>query len=148
MLKRSRDAKLVSIGFYGGEPLLEFELIKQIVEYAERVFVGKYLKFTMTTNCSLINDEITDFLYLHSFNILISLDGPKNLHDSKRIFAVNGCGTFDVIMEKLKLIKCKYPDYYKKNITFNTVVDPSNEFDCINQIYISNDLLNETQTST
>lgn len=128
--------------------MLEFELIKQIVEYAERVFVGKYLKFTMTTNCSLINDEITDFLYLHSFNILISLDGPKNLHDSKRIFAVNGCGTFDVIMEKLKLIKCKYPDYYKKNITFNTVVDPSNEFDCINQIYISNDLLNETQTST
>ncbi len=148
LLNRSRDTELVSIGFYGGEPLLEFKLIKRIVEYAEKVFIGKYLRFQMTTNCSLINDEIIDFLYLHSFHILISLDGPKNLHDSNRVFAVNGCGTFDVIMEKLRMIKYRYPDYYKKNISFNTVVDPSKEFNCINQMYISNDLLNETQTST
>jgi len=148
LLNRSRNAELVSIGFYGGEPLLEFKLIRQIVEYAKKVFVGKHLRFNMTTNCSLINNEVVDFLYLHSFNILISLDGPKNLHDSKRVFAVNGCGTFDLIMEKLRMVKLRYPEYYKNNIRFNTVVDPSKEFDCINQMYISNDLLNETQTAS
>ncbi len=63
------------------------------------------------------------------------------------VFAVNGCGTFDVIMEKLNMIKRKYPDYYMKNISFNTVVDPSKEYDCINQMYISNELLNASKSS-
>lgn len=147
LLNRSRDAELVSVGFYGGEPLLEFKLIKQVVEYAKTVFSGKKVSFYMTTNCSLIDDEIIDFLSMHSISILVSLDGPKNLHDSKRVFAVNGCGTFDAIMDKLRMIKRKHPDYYKNSINFHTVIDPSKEFDCINQMYISNDLLNESKMS-
>ena len=147
LLNRSRDCDSVSIGFYGGEPLLEFKLLKEIVLYAKSVFAGKPIMFHLTTNCSLINDEVIDFFYLHSINVLISLDGPKDIHNSKRVFAVNGCGTFDTIMEKLNMIKRKYPDYYMKNISFNTVVDPSKEFDCINQMYISNELLNISQSS-
>ena len=143
LLSHSSDADAVNIGFYGGEPLLEFDLLKKILIYAKKTFCMKSLRFGITTNCTLMNDEILDFLYQHTVEILISLDGPKEVHDSKRVFAVNGCGTFDVVMKKLEFIKNKYPDYYENHIGINTVLDPAKEFDCINQMYISNKLLKE-----
>lgn len=144
LLSHSRDIASPSIGFYGGEPLLEFDLLKKIVIYAESIFWGKDIRFNITTNCSLINREIMDFFAEHDMPLLISLDGPKYMHDANRKFAANGCGTFDVIMNKLSFIKEKYPDYYKNKIMFSVVIDPSKEIDCVNEMFISNNLLNDT----
>jgi len=146
LLNHSSDSEFVNVGFYGGEPLLEFKLLKKIVSYAKDVFSGKLLTFNITTNCTLINDEIIDFFNQYSINTLISLDGPKEIHDSKRVFAINGCGTFEVVMEKLEFIKHKYPNYYENNISINTVLDPAKDFDCINQMYISNSILKDVQS--
>ncbi|GFZ33317.1 Cys-rich peptide radical SAM maturase CcpM [Clostridium zeae] len=142
LLDHSRDLEEVNIGFYGGEPLLEFELIKKSVEYAEDLFEGKDLSFTITTNGSLLTDKIIDFLIEHDIHTMISLDGPKEIQDKNRIFAANGCGTFDVVERNLLKIREKYPEYFKK-LSFSMVLDPSNDFDCINSLFTDYDLFKE-----
>lgn len=128
----SIDAKEVGIGFYGGEPLMEFELIKKIVAYTKEVFVGKPILFSMTTNGSLLNKEIIDFLEENDFNLMISLDGSKDVNDKNRVFP-DGSGTFDSVMNNIKLIAELYPIYADK-LSLSMVMDPSNDFDCFNSI--------------
>jgi uncharacterized protein len=139
LLDHSRDLDEVNIGFYGGEPLLEFDLIKKCVEYAEDLFEGKELSFTITTNGSLLTDRIIDFLIEHDFHTMISLDGPKEIQDKNRRFAANDCGTFDVIEKNLLKIRERYPDYFKK-LAFSVVIDPNNDFDCMNNLFTNYDL--------
>ena len=86
--EHSNDQMEPIIGFYGGEPLLEFNLLKQIVEYSEEVFDGKDIKFIMTTNGSLLSsEEIITFLNQHQFRIMVSLDGAAETHDRSSKFA-------------------------------------------------------------
>lgn len=137
----SRDAERVSVSFYGGEPLLEFDLIQYAVDYAQKSFAGKPLWLNMTTNCSLLNEEMLDFFEKVDMHITVSLDGPKDIHDNNRRFAANGCGTFDAVMKKLKLIERGYPNFLQKNVSFNVVLDPSKAFDCVNQMFMDYDVL-------
>ena len=65
----------------------------------------------MTTNATLLTDEIVDFLYENGVSLTISLDGPQNVQDNSRVFVESGKGTFEVIMSKLDHIKEKYPGY-------------------------------------
>lgn len=133
-LEHSIDSEVFVVGFYGGEPLIEFELIKKCVSYIESVSEGKELLLSMTTNGTLLNEEIVSFLEEHNFSLLISLDGPREVHDKNRKFAFNSCGTFDIVMENVNMIKSKFPKYYKK-ITFNAVMDQTNDFSCINKFF-------------
>ncbi|MEA3295822.1 MAG: radical SAM protein [Patescibacteria group bacterium] len=80
-----RNKKEFSLSFYGGEPLLNFEIIKKIVKYSKKLFNKWKLRFSITTNGTLIDEEIINFLILNNFQVLISLDGPKDVHDAKRI---------------------------------------------------------------
>lgn len=137
------DIPDVALGFYGGEPLLEFKLLKELAVFAEEVFSGKRsITFHITTNASLITDEIVEFFIAHHFHVLISLDGIKEINDKNRVFA-NEKGTFDVIAERLTHIYQKYPDFYKQ-LTVNMVLDPSNDFDAINQIFDSAEVFRHT----
>lgn len=131
----SVDSSQVDIGFYGGEPLLEFPLIKKVVDYSESRFLGKKLTFSITTNCTLLTAEVIHFFQDHNFGLLISLDGPKEINDKNRVFA-DGRGTFDSVMEQIELIKKIAPDYFKR-LMISMVIDPMNNFDCINSIYIN-----------
>jgi len=135
--EHSVDSKRVNIGFYGGEPLLEFELIKKITRYAEFRFAGKELSFNITTNGSLINDENIQYFLDHDISITISLDGPKEINDKNRVFA-DGTGTFDIVVQKLKMLQKKYKEYSKR-IQISMVIDPLNDFDCINSITVNCD---------
>jgi len=149
LLSHSRDVTSPVIAFYGGEPLLEFGLLKKTVLYAEEAFLGKPIRFDITTNCSLIDRDKMNFFVEHNIPLLISLDGPKDIHDANRKFAANGCGTFDVIMSKLHFIKENYPDYYKQNnIKFSIVIDPSKDLDCVNEMFIKNSVLQDTYALT
>lgn len=96
----NKDAGVIS--FYGGEPLLEMELIKKIVVYSEKLYEGKELRFNMTSNATLLTDEIADFLYEHNFNLTISLDGPEEVHNQSRVFADSKTGTFQCIIKNLE----------------------------------------------
>ncbi len=92
------------IGFYGGEPLLNFELIKKSVEYVERKYgYFKTCYYNLTTNGSLLDKEKADWLIQHNFSIAVSLDGPEEEHDRNRVY-INGKGTFKDIMKNIRPI--------------------------------------------
>ena len=93
MKEHSVEKERVIIGFYGGEPLLEFELIKKCVKYARKELKGKQINFALTTNATLLNDEIINYFIEHSFIVTVSIDGPKEMHDDERRFAKNNKGS-------------------------------------------------------
>ena len=130
--ERSIDSPSINIGFYGGEPLLEFSLLQQIAQYCLERFSGKELSFHMTTNGTLLNDEMLVSLEKYGVIVSISLDGPKEINDLNRVFE-DGSGTFDVVMKKVQRAKEIAPKLAER-MKISMVVDPENDFDCINSI--------------
>lgn len=96
----------IKIEFQGGEPLINWNVVRYIVQYAEtkNIKIKKNLEFVLCTNLMLINDEILKFLYEHSIQISTSLDGPKQLHDKNRL-SRNGTSSYDVLLEKLTMTR-------------------------------------------
>ena len=110
--------------FYGGEPLINFDFIKDIIKYIESFdWFGREIKYNMTTNGLLIDNYI-EFLCEKNFNITISLDGNKE----NNVYRIdkNGKESFTKIYSNVKLIKEKYPNYYSSNISFNSVLHDKN----------------------
>lgn len=144
--KHSFESEEISIGFYGGEPLLEMELIQACVEYAEKIFAGKKLMFYMTSNATLLNKACAGFLAEHKFNLTVSLDGPSDIQNKNRIFAGSNKGTFDTVMRNLEMVKTYYPDFIK-HITFNAVIDLKQDVSCTSRFFMSYDLVKEIGVS-
>ncbi|MCL2189114.1 MAG: Cys-rich peptide radical SAM maturase CcpM [Defluviitaleaceae bacterium] len=142
LMSHSMQVREVTVGFYGGEPMLELELIKNCVDYIQTKYKGKSVNYTMTTNGTILNDEIINFLIDSNFNLNISLDGPKELHDKNRTF-MDDSGSFDIIMNNVKHIKNKYPEFFKK-ISFLTVVAPKVDLSCVNNFYDADEILNDS----
>src|SRR5450759_2048100 len=96
----------IKIEFQGGEPLLNYEIIKEVVIYAEKINKKKqkHLSFVICTNLTLINEEILEFFKKHNVIISTSLDGPKMVHDSCRIMRSGG-SSYDTVIDKLKLAR-------------------------------------------
>ncbi len=142
LLEHSGDNKEINIGFYGGEPLLEKELMRKCIKYAKQNSYGKKLSFTITTNGTLLNESIIQLFEENDVYLVISLDGPKEVQDRNRKFACTSDSTFEIVMSNVNLIKQKYPDYYK-NICFNAVLDQENEFCCVDNFFKDFDLVKE-----
>ena len=103
IIENSKHRKNIEIDFFGGEPLMNWEVCKQTVEYARsrEADTGKSFRFTMTTNGVLLNDEIIDYLNENMYNVVLSLDGRKEVNDHMRPTA-NGKSSYDVILPKFK----------------------------------------------
>lgn len=142
LIAHSQDSNRLNIGFYGGEPLLEFELIKKCVEYAKEQAEGKEVSFSMTTNATLLSEEIIKYLSENDILLTISLDGPKEIHNKNRKFAGSGTGSFDKIMESMEILKERYPEYFR-NILFNVVMDPTADYKCISEFFVSYDTVRD-----
>ncbi|POA28196.1 MULTISPECIES: quinohemoprotein amine dehydrogenase maturation protein [unclassified Pseudomonas] len=99
----------LNVIFFGGEPLTNLSLIKQVVDYAEARCkeVGKQVDFSMTTNATMLTEEIVDYLDLHRFGVSISMDGPQAVHDRRRI-TVGGQGTYEVVANKARMLLKRY----------------------------------------
>lgn len=87
------------ISFYGGEPLLRFDLIQEVIAYVQQT--GFKTMFSMTTNGTLLTDSIIEFLVTHNVMISVSLDGTKEMHDKNRVFA-NERGSFDAVYGNIR----------------------------------------------
>ena len=85
----SPDIKPPWIGFYGGEPLLRFDFIRAVTDYAQQVFPKGSLQYTLTSNGTILNQQMLKFLVDKQINLMISLDGPQHTHDRKRLFVNN-----------------------------------------------------------
>jgi uncharacterized protein len=119
-----KHCKKISIGFYGGEPLLNMSFIEEIVRYANQVtLTNKIFNFTMTTNGILL-DKYMDFLAENNFLISISLDG--NEKNSEYRHFPDGSASFHIVYNNLLKFKKKYPDYFMNSINFLSVLHNKN----------------------
>ena len=101
LVANSGSRKNLEVDFFGGEPLMNWEVVKQLVEYGRSIEEAnnKKFRFTLTTNGVLLNDEILEFVNKEMGNIVLSTDGRKEVHDRMRPFR-NGKGSYDLIMPK------------------------------------------------
>lgn len=118
-----------AFAFYGGEPLLAFPNIKKVIEHV-RASTDKPASFNLTTNCTLLSDEILDFFEAQGVSMTISLDGPREIHDRYRTLPKDK-GTFDAIWSKVQRLYQERPGYYADKITFNMVLAPPYDFPAI-----------------
>jgi len=103
VIKKSGPRKNIEVDLFGGEPLMAFNTIKEIVDYAreqEKIF-NKNIRFTMTTNATLLNDEIMEYIDKNMGNIVLSIDGRKDVNDKVRV-RCDGSGCYDSILPKIK----------------------------------------------
>ncbi|MCL2311765.1 MAG: radical SAM peptide maturase [Firmicutes bacterium] len=115
---------IINIGFYGGEPLLRFDFIQEIVSYTQALNNDKIsFRYSMTTNCILL-DRYADFLQTQEFSLLLSLDGDSK-NNEYRVYK-NGGKTFDKIYNNIKSLQNTYPEYFKKHVRFNAVLHNKN----------------------
>lgn len=115
----------ITIGFYGGEPLLNVPFIQQVINYIESLNpIGKKFHYNMTTNAILL-DRYMDFLAENEFRLLISLDGDKK-GQSYRV-DTKGKNSFDKVLANIQLLRSKYPSYFEHYVMFNSVLHNRNE---------------------
>lgn len=119
-LKRISRYGRKTISFYGGEPLLNFKLIRQCIEYIKNLKCNDRIEFNITTNASLINESVLSFLMKNDVKLLISIDGPMEENDKCRIDK-EGRGTFTKVFDNIKKIKDINEYYFNKNVSFNAV---------------------------
>lgn len=118
VIKNAGPRKNIEIDLFGGEPLLAFNTIKEIVEYAkeqEKIY-NKNIRFTMTTNATLLTDEIMEYIDKNMGNIVLSIDGRKEVNDKVRV-RYDGSGSFDSILPKIKKMverRDKSKQYYAR----------------------------------
>ena len=95
----------LEVDFFGGEPLMNWNVVKQLVEYGRSIEKehNKKFRFTLTTNGVLLNDEILEFANKEMGNIVLSIDGRKEINDKMRPFR-GGQGSYDIIIPKFKKV--------------------------------------------
>ena len=139
--RKTLDRNL-SIGLYGGEVLLEFDLMRSIIDYvsAESLRLGLNKKFVITpsisTNGVLLNDSVVDFLVEYNVPSSVSIDGPQQVHDQFRV-TVDNKGSWQTIMDNLYRFKKRYPDFYDKNVTFLCTIYPVHDGQAIDEFFLS-----------
>ena len=117
LVENSGTRRNLEVDFFGGEPLMNFEVVKQLVAYARSIEKekNKHFRFTLTTNGVLIDDDVIDFANREMSNVVLSLDGRKEIHDRFRVDYA-GNGSFDKIVPKFqKLVDARgHKDYYMR----------------------------------
>ena len=120
LIENSGSRRNLEVDFFGGEPLMNFDVVKQIVAYARSIEKekGKNFRFTLTTNGMLIDDDVIDFCNKEMSNVVLSLDGRKEIHDRLRV-DYKGNGSYDVIVPKFKkLVEARGDKGYYMRGTF------------------------------
>jgi uncharacterized protein len=105
LLAQSGDRRSIHITFFGGETLMNFPLLKEVVAYGNQRATeqGRHIDFSLTTNATLLTPAIIEFLSENNIGVTVSMDGPKEMHDHLRVFA-NGRGSYDIIEPKVRAL--------------------------------------------
>ena len=120
LVANSGSRRNLEVDFFGGEPLMNFDVVKQLVAYARSIEkqAGKNFRFTLTTNGLLIDDDVIEFANRECSNVVLSLDGRKEIHDRFRVDYA-GNGSFDRIVPKFqKLVEAREGKNYYMRGTF------------------------------
>lgn len=125
-LKDTPDIEKPQIIFYGGEPFVNYEVMKSVVNYAKSQ--NSDIAFSLVTNATLITDEIIDFLKFNNINVGISIDGPKDINDANRIFRNSSNSVYDCVMKTIEKLKSKEIDYGLSITISQTLLDNKDIF--------------------
>ena len=131
VVKRSGPRRNIEIDLFGGEPTMIMDKVKEIIAYArenEKAW-NKNIRFTMTTNATLLTEEMMDFMDKEMGNIILSLDGRKEVNDNVRI-KVDGSGSYDDILPNIKRMiekRDKSKHYYVRGTFTNRNLDFSKD---------------------
>ncbi|MBP3938423.1 MAG: thioether cross-link-forming SCIFF peptide maturase [Clostridia bacterium] len=120
LVENSGSRRNLEVDFFGGEPLMNFDVVKQMVEYARSIEKkhNKNFRFTLTTNGMLIDDDVIDFANREMSNVVLSLDGRREVHDRYRV-DYTGKGSWETIVPKFqKLVKAREGKNYYMRGTF------------------------------
>ncbi len=120
LIENSGTRHNLEVDFFGGEPLMNFDMIKKLVAYAREreKETGKHFRFTLTTNGVLIDDDVIEFANKEMSNVVLSLDGRKEIHDRFRVDYA-GNGSWEKIVPKFqKLVKARGGKNYYMRGTF------------------------------
>ncbi|WP_055108608.1 radical SAM/SPASM domain-containing protein [Paenibacillus ihumii] len=146
LITHSKDVDHLHVAFYGGEPLIAKDLVISTMEYTLNRVNGKDISFGMTTNATLLDDEFAKAACNYNLTIMVSLDGPKEIHDKNRSYA-SGRGSYDVLYQNIKRIKEKYPQLYER-LKFNAVISPGSNYRQIFDFFRSNqDIVDPSKVS-
>ncbi len=109
LLAEGASRERINISFFGGEPLSNVALIRQVVDYTEERCAeeGKTIDFSLTTNATLLTEKLVDYFDAHRFGLTVSMDGPKHMHDKNRK-TVGGKGSYDVVAAKARMLLSRY----------------------------------------
>lgn len=104
LIANSGTRRNLEVDFFGGEPLMNWQVVKDLVAYGreQEKLHDKHFRFTLTTNGVLLNDEVQEFVNKEMDNVVISLDGRKEVNDQMRPFR-NGKGSYDLIVPKFQI---------------------------------------------
>lgn len=122
---KSKGRKFLDVDFFGGEPMMAFGTVKKCIERARELEkeTGKIFRFTLTTNCTLLDDESISYLISENVSFILSIDGRKETHDAMRIRR-DGSESYDQVLKWAKKVAEKTDDYIvrgtytKKNLDF------------------------------
>ena len=120
LIANSGNRRNLEVDFFGGEPLMNWQVVKDLVAYGreQEKLHDKHFRFTVTTNGVLLNDEIQEFINKEMDNVVLSLDGRKEVNDRMRPFR-NGKGSYDLIVPKFqKLADSRNQEKYYIRGTF------------------------------
>ncbi len=135
LYEHSYDSPSIHISYYGGEPLLNRNLIYNITDYVKSKFVSKIVDFSLTTNGSLLNKECIDFFEKNNFKISVSLDGPQYIQDKHRKMANGIDGTYSKVYSNLQFIKENYPRFFEQNVFFLPVVIDDEDYTIVKDYF-------------
>ncbi|MCD7787657.1 MAG: thioether cross-link-forming SCIFF peptide maturase [Firmicutes bacterium] len=130
LIESSGTRTNLEVDFFGGEPLMNFDVVKRLVAYGREreANTGKRFRFTLTTNGVLIDDEVIDFCNREMHNVVLSLDGRREIHDSMRKNYA-GVGSYDIIVPKFKRLVERRGDksYYMRGTFTHKNTDFTND---------------------
>lgn len=130
LIENSGNRRNLEVDFFGGEPLMNWEVVKELVRYgrSKEEEHNKKFRFTLTTNGVLLNDEVMEFVNREMSNVVLSLDGRKEVNDKMRPFR-NGTGSYDLIVPKFrKLAESRnQTNYYVRGTFTHDNLDFSND---------------------
>lgn len=132
LIENSGNRVNLEVDFFGGEPLMNFEVVKEIVAYgrSKEKAANKNFRFTLTTNGMLLDDEVIDFCNREMSNVVLSLDGRKEINDRMRSTR-NGKGSYDIIVPKFRRFVEKRGDksYYVRGTFTRNNLDFTKDFE-------------------
>ena len=130
LIANSGSRRNLEVDFFGGEPLMNFDTVKKLVEYARSVEKehNKNFRFTLTTNGMLIDDDVIEFANKEMSNVVLSLDGRQSVHDHFRV-DYQGKGSYEQIVPKFKkLVEARgHKDYYMRGTFTHNNIDFTND---------------------